>query len=118
MAAGPVIRIAEFRVGSRKIGSETTIRATGEITLATSGTLERTLRKAIPEFKCVVLDLSNVRYIDNFGLGTLLTVYMYAKKADCDLEIANPEPRLKDRLRNWLNSVFEGHQEYLGMTPD
>lgn len=40
------------------------------------------------------------------------------KASTNNLEIENPKPRLKDRLQSWLHSVFEGHHEFLGMTPD
>jgi hypothetical protein len=34
------------------------------------------------------------------------------------LRIDSSRPRLWIRLRNWLDSIFEGHEELLGMTPD
>jgi len=118
MAANPVVPFAELRLESRSKMTEAAIRATGRLTLATSPALERTVRDLIPKFKRIVLDLSNVRYIDCSGVGALANVYLQARKANCELEIDNPKPRLRDRLRDWMESALAGHEEYLGMTPD
>ena len=118
MAASQAARLAELRLESRNQLSVTTVRAIGLITFATSVSLEHTLRGLIPKFNRIVLDVSKVDYIDSSGLGVLASVYMQARKTNCHLEIANPKPRLRDVLRSWLHSVFEGHEQFLGMTPD
>jgi len=60
-----------------------------------------------------------VDYIDSAGLGALVSIYMHARRAGCDLEIANPKQRIRDLFsRSRLSSVFEGHEDLLGMTPD
>jgi anti-sigma B factor antagonist len=66
-----------------------------------------------------VLDLTQVDYIDSSGLGALVSIYMHAQRAKCDLEIANPKQRIRDLFSlSRLSSVFEGHGDFLGMTPD
>jgi anti-sigma B factor antagonist len=89
----------------------TTIRGTGKITAATADYFQSTIRKAIPECKRIVLDLTGVEYIDSSGLGALVSVYMAAGRAHCELELSNPKPRVRDLLKiTKLASVFEGHQ--------
>jgi len=110
MAANPVIRTPEFKLETEKKDSETTIRATGQITLVPSARLENALRDLIPEGKRIVLDLANVDYIDSAGLGALVSVCMHARRTHCVLEIANPKQRIRDLFnRSGLASVFEGH---------
>jgi anti-sigma B factor antagonist len=112
MAAHPVPRPDELRLEPEKTTSETIVRATGRITSATSATLENTLRDLVSANKRVVLDLTNVDYIDSSGLGALVAVYMHATRANCELEIANPKSRIKDLFsRSGLGSVFKGHGE-------
>jgi anti-sigma B factor antagonist len=119
MAANPVIPAAELKFESEKSDSETTVRAVGRITSTTSAHLEKTLRNLISQSKKVVLDLTGVEYIDSAGLGALVSVYMHARGANCDLEIANPKQRIRDLFsRSRLGSVFQGHDDLLGMTPD
>jgi anti-anti-sigma factor len=126
MAANPVIPAPELRLEPEKKASETIVRAIGRITSTTSVTLENTLRDLVSDNKRVVLDLRQVDYIDSSGLGALVSVYMHARRANCDLEIANPKPRIRDLFtRSRLASVFAAvqeagakHDELFGMTPD
>jgi anti-sigma B factor antagonist len=112
MAANPVVRPTELRLESEKTGSETTVHATGRITSSTSAHLENTLRDLVSNNKRLVLDLTNVDYIDSSGLGALVAVYMHATRANCELEIANPKSRIKDLFsRSGLGTVFKGHGE-------
>ena len=82
MAADPVIRGPQLKLETEKNNSETTVRATGRVTLETSATLEKTLRDLIAEGKRIVLDLTNVDYVDSAGLGALVSVYMHARRTN------------------------------------
>ena len=109
MAANPVVRGPQLKLETEKNNSETTVRATGRVTLETSATLEKTLRDLIAEGKRIVLDLTNVDYVDSAGLGALVSVYMHARRTKCDMEIANPKQRIRDLfIRSGLASVFDG----------
>jgi len=81
--------------------------------------LPKTVRSLIPETKCVVLDLTNVSYMDSSGLGAVAGLYFSAKRQNSKLKLINLNQCLKElfRLTN-LASVFEGHEEFLGHTPD
>ena len=108
MAANPVFRAPELKLETEKKNSETTVRASGRIILETSATLEKALRDLIGEGNRIVLDLTNVDYVDSAGLGTLVSVYMYARRTNCHLEIANPKERIRDLFsRSGLGSVFK-----------
>ena len=113
MAANPVVPDARSRLEAKSRLAETTVRAKGQIAAATSAGLERRVCGLIPGFRRVVLDVSKVDYIDDSGVGVLVNIYLQARKAGCDLEIANRRQGLKDRLRSWLFSVFEGQQRAL-----
>ena len=55
-----------------------------------------------------MLDLTNVDYVDSAGLGTLVSVYMHARRTNCHLAIANPKERIRDLFsRSGLGSVFK-----------
>jgi anti-sigma B factor antagonist len=125
MAANPVPRPDELRIESQKNTSETVVRATGRITSSTSAQLQNALRDLVSDNKRVVLDLTNVDYIDSSGLGAIVAVYMHASRTGCQLELANPRTRIKDLFsRSGLAAVFAkvqeagaNHDELLGMTP-
>ena len=69
MAANPVFRAPELKLETEKKNSETTVRASGRIILETSATLEKALRDLIGEGNRIVLDLTNVDYIDGRSRG-------------------------------------------------
>lgn len=110
MAANPVTPPApKLRLEPEKTESETIVRAAGRITSDTSAALENALRDLVSQNKRVVLDLSNVDYVDSAGLGALVSVYMHARRTNCDLKITNPEQRIRDLFkRSGLAPVFEG----------
>lgn len=126
MAASPVPRPEELSLESKKTESETIVRATGRITSSTGAQFENTLRNLVSDNKRVVLDLTNVDYIDSSGLGSLVAVYMHASRTKCELELANPKTRVKDLFsRSGLASLFSKvqeagarHDELFGMTPN
>lgn len=56
----------------------------------------------------VVLDLSNVDYIDSTGLGALVICYTSLKKQDGALKLVNPNKRnLELLLLTKLHTIFE-----------
>jgi anti-anti-sigma factor len=108
MAGNPVTRAAELKLETEKKKSETTVRPTGRITLNTNAALEDAVRDLIAQGGPIVLDMANVDYIDSAGLGTLVSVYMHARRANCPLKIANPKQRIRDLFnRSGLASVFD-----------
>jgi anti-sigma B factor antagonist len=111
--------ISELNLETIKNPEETIVRCSGKITSGSSALLQTTVRSLIPETKCVVLDLTNVSYMDSSGLGTIVGLYFSAKRQNSRLKLVNLNQRLKElfRLTN-LASVFEGHEEFLGHTPD
>jgi anti-anti-sigma factor len=118
MAANP-IPLPELNLETVKTPEETVVRCTGRITSGTSALLQTTVRSLIPETKCVVLDLTDVSYMDSSGLGAIIGVYLTAKRQHCGLKLIKMNQRLQELFRiTKLASVFEGHGDFLGYTPD
>ena len=118
MAASP-IPIPELKLETVRTSEETLVRCIGRITSTSSDTLQTTIRALIPEAKPVVLDLTDVNYMDSSGLGALVSVYLSAKRQHCELRLINLNQRLKELFRiTKLAAVFEGHEDFLGWTPD
>jgi anti-sigma B factor antagonist len=118
MAVSP-LPISELNLETSTTPEETVIRCTGRITSTTSGTLQAAVRSHIAEGKRIAVDLSDVNYMDSSGLGALVSVYVSAKRQHCQLRLINVGPRLQQLFRlTKLNSVFEGHDDFLGLTPD
>jgi anti-anti-sigma factor len=81
--------------------------------------LQSTVRDLIPGSERLVLDLTDVSYLDSSGLGALVGLYLSAKRQHCDLRLINLSQRLKELFRiTRMAFIFEGHEDMLGMTPD
>jgi len=118
MAANPN-PIPELSLETVKTPEETVVRCTGRITSGTTALLQTTVRSLIPGTQCVVLDLTNVTYLDSSGLGAIIGVYLSAKRQHCGLKLIKMNERLQELFRiTRLASVFEGHGDFLGYTPD
>jgi anti-sigma B factor antagonist len=50
----------------------------------------------LSDSKTVVLDLTNVSYMDSSGLGTIVGLYVSAKAANSQLKLINLNQRLKE----------------------
>jgi anti-sigma B factor antagonist len=72
--------------------------------------LRDTARKLIAENKRLVLDLSDVSYLDSSGLGMIVGVHISAKKARCQLKLINLSPRVKEIFTlTRLDEALAGH---------
>jgi anti-sigma B factor antagonist len=90
------------------------IRCSGRIVSSTASHLQETVRPLIAENKRVVLDLTNVNYLDSSGLGSIVGLWVNATKNGCDLRLIKLNDRIKELLRisNLVN--LEGDQDYFG----
>ncbi len=89
-------------------GDTTTIRCHGRIVAQTAPELKELVKPMIPKCRRIVLDLSDVDYLDSSGLGTLVGLKVsVAAAAYCALEFVNLSPRVKDLFHlTKLNQVF------------
>jgi anti-sigma B factor antagonist len=118
MAANP-LPTPTLTLATEKTPTEATVRCSGRITTENADQLRDTARKLIAENKRLVLDLSDVSYLDSSGLGMIVGVYISAKKARCRLKLINLSPRVKEIFTlTRLDEALAGHEEYLGATPD
>jgi anti-sigma B factor antagonist len=118
MAANPTPP-PELSFGTVRNPEEIIVRCTGKITSYSSAEMQTTVRSLMLETKCIVLDLTDVSYMDSSGLGAIIAIYLSARRQRCGLKLINLNSRLQDLFRlTKMSSVFEGHGDYLGWTPD
>ena len=118
MAANP-IPISELSIETVIAPDETIVRCSGRINSSTTALLQTTVRSLIPGTESIVLDLTDVSYMDSSGLGAIVGLYLSAKRQHCTLKLVNLNQRLRELFRiTKLASVFEGHEDFLGHTPD
>jgi anti-sigma B factor antagonist len=96
--------------------NESIIHCKGKIIAENLDVFEREIRDLMPGSRDpiaaiayrIVLDLSNVTYVDSSGLGALLGVWTAARDKGYDLEIANLNPRVEKLVEmTKLDTVFK-----------
>ena len=109
----------ELKIDVEKTPTGTTVRCAGRITSSTSESLKSAVRPLIPDTPRIVIDLTNVSFLDSSGLGAIVGFWVSAKRAKHQLKLANANQRIVDLfLMSNLAPIFEGHDDYLGVTPD
>jgi anti-anti-sigma factor len=74
------------------------VRLTGKLVAGGTEPLQAEIAKLIPTTKHLVLDLSELAYMDSMGLGTIIRLYVSAKSAGCHLELINLGKRVRELL--------------------
>ena len=61
--------------------------------------------------RCFIINLANVSYLDNFGLGELCWIYTVVRNRGGDMKLLKPTPRIKQLLHiTKLDTVFESFE--------
>ncbi|HZQ25468.1 MAG TPA: STAS domain-containing protein [Terriglobales bacterium] len=98
-----------LKLETRVSDGVTVVSCHGRIAFGEEATsLREALKSVLSSTKNVVLDLSQVTYIDSGGLGTLVGVYSSARGAGADIKLCGLSARLRDTLQvTKLVTVFE-----------
>ncbi len=95
MATNPV-PISELDLTIEGLPTETIVHCAGRVTSDTTSSLKAAVKPLLSQSKTVVLDLTNVSYMDSSGLGTVVGLYVSAKAAKCQFKLINLNQRLKE----------------------
>lgn len=79
-------------------GTTAVVRCGGKLVAGVNDFLYTEVRGLIPECKRIVLDLTELEYMDSMGLGTVIRLYASAKAAGCELELVNIGKRVRELL--------------------
>ena len=104
----------ELKLETEKKPDAVVVRCTGKIVSGTSSLLQNTVRPLVAENKRVALDLTNVSFLDSSGLGSIVGLWINAKKNHCDLKLIRLSDRIKDLLKISNLGTLEGDQDYFG----
>jgi anti-sigma B factor antagonist len=113
MTQDAAARAHDLTFETRHTEAETTVVCAGKIISDTSPLLVSTVQPLIPGTKRLVLDLTNVSYVDSSGIGALVRLWVSTKKANCEFRVINLSERIKDLLRiSNLSKILEGDHEF------
>ena len=95
MTASPSSEV-ELKLTVDKSPAGAVVNCIGRITTNTTDQLVDEVRPLFSETNRVVLDLTEVSFIDSSGLGTLVRLWVTARNAGCEFKARNLSKRLKD----------------------
>ena len=98
-----------LKIETKVADGVTVVSCHGRILFGEEATaLRQELKHILESSRKIVLNLSDVSYIDSGGLGTLVGVYSSARSAGADIKLSGLGQRLRDVLQvTKLVSVFE-----------
>jgi anti-sigma B factor antagonist len=101
--------VMQLKLNSRTVDDILSVNCNGRIVFGEESSLLRDqIKKAIAEHKRIVLNLSEVNYIDSGGLGTLVALHTTARNAGGTIKLANLTKRVGDLLQvTKLLTVFD-----------
>jgi len=89
----------------------------GRLVNETGNILYAKVRELIPDNRCIVLDLTDLNFIDSMGLGTLVRIYVSSKSAGVTLQLVNLGKQIRELLGiTNLMTIFADMCEH-GITP-
>lgn len=74
------------------------VRCNGKLVAGVTEFLYTNVSDLIPDNRKIVLDLTNLTYMDSMGLGTIIRLFVSAKSAGCDLQLINIGKRIRELL--------------------
>jgi len=79
-------------------GTTTIVRCHGRLVSGVADQLYTKVSKVIPGSKRIVLDLTDLAFMDSMGLGTLMRLYVSARASGCSLELIHIGKRIRELL--------------------
>jgi anti-sigma B factor antagonist len=100
-----------LKMDTRDVNSVTVVSCHGRVMFGEEATaLRDNLKQILSLHQKIVLNLSDVSYIDSGGLGTLVGVYSTARSGGADIKLCGLGQRLQDVLQvTKLVTVFEAY---------
>lgn len=103
----------EFVIDIRSEGDTVLVKCKGRLVFGQTDILKQGVRDLLPKSRRVVLDLSEVNYMDSAGLGSVVRLYVSAKTSDCELQVVNLTPCVRQLFAlTRILSLFEPCGKY------
>ena len=103
----PGLRVS-FEPASERAGSGAMVRVAGEVDIQTSPVLHEHLTRVLDEgHTSIVVDLTDVSFLDSTGLSVLIAGLKRCQGSGGDLRVASPQPNVRRVLEvTGLADVF------------
>jgi anti-anti-sigma factor len=96
---GKMRGMRDFAFEESRRGEVAELALSGDLDMSATFRLEPTIDRLLEEASEIVLDLSDVAFVDSSGLGLLLTTYERSRDAECSMAIVNSRPEIQRVFR-------------------
>ena len=79
-------------------GDESVVQCRGTLVSGSSSYIHKEVYPLIAVSKRIVLDLTDLDWVDSMGLGALVRLQVISKKNGCELQLINVGKRVRDLL--------------------
>jgi anti-sigma B factor antagonist len=90
--------VNRLSVDIERDGATAVVKCGGKLVAGVNDFLYTEVSRLIPDTKRIVLDLSELAYMDSMGLSTIIRLYVSARSAGCELELINLGKRVRELL--------------------
>ena len=99
---------SQLTIATSSEGDATIVRCSGKLVVGSTEILQTEVRSLLPGAKRILLDLTDLGYMDSSGLGSIIGLYVSVKSAGGRLEVINLSARVRQlfSITNVL-SLFE-----------
>jgi anti-sigma B factor antagonist len=103
--------LVSLSLQSRRVGDIVVVRCRGRIVEGPAcAELQEQLGRVLPDDPCIILDLSDVDFLDSSGLGRLVRFLSRSRAANGDIKLCGVPARISEVLRiTRLAAVFDSH---------
>lgn len=106
-------KAVDFSLDIARSGDRAIVRCHGKLIAGVDHVLYHDVKQLLPEYHCIVLDLTDLTRMDSMGLGALVRLYVSARAAGCSLELINLSKQVRMLLKTAnLLSAFSTVCEY------
>ena len=93
-------------------GDAAVVRCSGKLVAGNTHELQATIKPLVKNYRRVVLDFTDLTYMDSMGVGSVVSSFVSARSSGCHLELVNFSKRVRELLSitNVL-SLFESAGE-------
>ena len=112
------IPFRRLRIRTQVNGQETVVRCSGRLVSEYAEEFKNEVRKVIPGARVVILDFTQLDYMDSSGIGAVVRLYVSSKKENCELRLINFNQRIRDLLGlSGLLKIFGDCGKYMVRMP-
>ena len=107
------ISAGQLELSIRSGAGAVTVKCAGRLTAENAPALKSQVKSMIPAEKRIVLDLTDLVGMDSSGIGTVVGLYVSARKAKCELQLVNLSQKVRELLGlTNLLGIFEDCGKY------